>query len=236
MTCMVALPDGTYMIMNGAQQGVAGFGLATDPNLQALLYDPSQPVGQRISILSTTIVDRLYHSEAILLHDGRVLVSGSDPEDTRFPQEYRVEVYIPPYLSSGLKQPTFTISGTDWTYGSSHQITMQLFQGSTSGMRVSLISGIKMSAASSLNCSDENFQLCLAHTEIAWVSERSSRPSHAQATRVRSPHLPTPTSAPPVGSNSSSWMVRHPRSRNGYGSAAIQHNWVYFSSRPLLAF
>ena len=52
------------MIMNGAQQGVAGFGLATDPNLQALLYDPTLPTGQRISILNTTIVDRLYHSEA----------------------------------------------------------------------------------------------------------------------------------------------------------------------------
>ena len=34
------LPDGTFLIANGAQQGVAGFGLAEDPNLTALLYDP----------------------------------------------------------------------------------------------------------------------------------------------------------------------------------------------------
>jgi hypothetical protein len=60
---MVPLPDGTYMIMNGAHQGLAGFGLATNPNLGALLYDPAQPVNQRISILNTTIVARLYHSE-----------------------------------------------------------------------------------------------------------------------------------------------------------------------------
>ena len=60
----IALPDGTFLIVNGAQQGVAGFGLASDPNLSALLYDPSQPVGSRISILNTTIVARLYHSEA----------------------------------------------------------------------------------------------------------------------------------------------------------------------------
>ena len=59
-----SLPDGTFLIANGAQQGVAGFGLAEDPNLTALLYDPSQPIGQRISILNTTIVARLYHSEA----------------------------------------------------------------------------------------------------------------------------------------------------------------------------
>ena len=59
-----ALPDGTFLIVNGAQQGVAGFGLGADPNLQALLYDPSQPLGSRISILNTTIVARMYHSEA----------------------------------------------------------------------------------------------------------------------------------------------------------------------------
>jgi hypothetical protein len=73
MPCMAGLPDGTFMILNGAQQGVAGFGLASNPNLGALLYDPTQPVGQRISILNTTIVARLYHSEATLLPDGRVL-------------------------------------------------------------------------------------------------------------------------------------------------------------------
>ena len=138
---MVTLPDGTYMIMNGAMQGVAGFGLATDPNLQALLYDPTLPVGQRISILNTTIVDRLYHSEAILLQDGRVLVSGSDPEDPRFPQEYRVEVYIPPYLSSGLTQPQYSITETDWDYSGEYDIQVQLFQGDTSTMRVSLVAG-----------------------------------------------------------------------------------------------
>lgn len=141
MTCMVALPDGTYMIMNGAQQGVAGFGLASDPNLSAVLYDPTQALGQRISVLNTTIVDRLYHSEAILLNDGRVLVSGSDPETPGFPQEYRVEVYIPPYLSNGLKQPVVNATVTNWAYGSSNQIKVQLFQGTTSTMKVSLVSG-----------------------------------------------------------------------------------------------
>ena len=138
---MVPLPDGTFMIMNGAQQGVAGFGLATEPNLQALLYDPSQPVNSRISILNTTIVDRLYHSEAILLYDGRVLVSGSDPEDPRFPQEYRVEVYYPPYLTDGRIQPNFTITETDWEYGGQYDITVSLPQGPISDMRVSLVGG-----------------------------------------------------------------------------------------------
>jgi hypothetical protein len=45
-------------------QGVAGFGLADFPNYNAVLYDPTQPIGQRFSILNNTIVARLYHSEA----------------------------------------------------------------------------------------------------------------------------------------------------------------------------
>ncbi len=47
----------------------------------------------------------MYHSEATLLPDGRVLVSGSDPEAAGFTEELRIEVYIPPYLSQGLTQP-----------------------------------------------------------------------------------------------------------------------------------
>ncbi|KAF8169268.1 copper radical oxidase [Mycena galopus ATCC 62051] len=141
MPCMVSLPDGTFLILNGAVQGVAGFGLANDPNLGALLYDPSMPFNQRISILNTTIVARLYHSEAILLPDGRVLVSGSDPESPVQPEEFRIEVYIPPYLAQGLTQPSFNITETDWAYGSQHSITVTLHHGTTSTMKVSLIAG-----------------------------------------------------------------------------------------------
>ncbi|KAJ7479694.1 galactose oxidase [Mycena latifolia] len=139
MPCMVALPDGTFLILNGAVQGVAGFGLANNPNLGALLYDPAMSFNHRISILNTTIVARLYHSEAILLPDGRVLVSGSDPESPTQPEEFRIEVYIPPYLAQGLTQPSFSIVDTDWAYGSQHSITVTLHQGTTSTMKVSLI-------------------------------------------------------------------------------------------------
>lgn len=164
---MVSLPDGTYMIMNGAHQGVAGFGLATDPNFNAVLYDPTLPVGQRMSILNSTIVARMYHSEAILLPDGRILVSGSDPETNnpdgtvKYPEEFRIEVlsillflkmlnpshlhsqvYIPPYLNQGFQQPTFTAPNTDWAYGETVTITnVQLFQGTTATLRVSLLAG-----------------------------------------------------------------------------------------------
>ncbi|KAH7925711.1 copper radical oxidase-like protein [Leucogyrophana mollusca] len=136
MPCMVPLPDGTFLILNGAFQGQAGFGLANGPNLNAILYDPSLPTGQRISILNSTIVDRLYHSEATLLTDGRVLVSGSDPQTYYpngsyvYPEEMRIE---------GYRQPEFTITETDWDLGGQYEITVNLFQGTTSTMRVSLV-------------------------------------------------------------------------------------------------
>ena len=136
---MVALPDGTFMIMNGAQAGVAGFALASNPNLNALLYDPSQPVGSRISILNNTTIPRMYHSEATLLPDGRVLVSGSDPQTPGLLEELRLEVYYPPYLNQGLTQPNLTIPVVDWAYGGQYQINVQLFQGTTSTMKVSLV-------------------------------------------------------------------------------------------------
>jgi hypothetical protein len=124
--------------MNGAQKGVAGFGLAENPNLNAVLYDPSKPVRHRMSVMANTTIARMYHSEALLMPDGRVLVTGSDPQDPEdFPQEYRVEVFLPPYLLSGAPRPTFTIANTDWAYGQNYQI--QVTSGSTANIRVSLM-------------------------------------------------------------------------------------------------
>ena len=58
----------------------------------------------------------MYHSEAVLLPDGRVLVTGSDPQDNVNPQEYRIEVYVPPYLSDGRTQPQITaLPVSDWS-------------------------------------------------------------------------------------------------------------------------
>jgi hypothetical protein len=137
LTCMTALPDGTYLILNGAHQGFAGFGLASDPNHNAVLYDPRKPVHSRFSVMANTTIDRLYHSEAILLDDGRVLVSGSDPEDNIHPQEYRVEVFIPPYLMGDVVQPVIELSSHDWDYG--QQVTLTAANSSAPITKVSLL-------------------------------------------------------------------------------------------------
>lgn len=138
---MTALPDGTYLILNGGQQGRAGFGLTVNPNHNAVLYDPRKPLNQRMSVMANTTIDRLYHSEAILLQDGRVLVSGSDPQDVRFQQEYRVEVFMPPYLLTGAQQPEFTIvnNKTSFGYGEAITLDVKLFHGTAGDVKVSMM-------------------------------------------------------------------------------------------------
>jgi Glyoxal oxidase N-terminus/Domain of unknown function (DUF1929) len=137
MPNVTPLPDGTFLILNGAVSGEAGFGLASTPNLNAVLYDPTKPVGARMSVMANSSIARLYHSEAITLLDGRVLVSGSDPEDKINPQEYRVEVFVPPYLLSGLPRPNFVLASTDWKYG--QKINLIMISGSSKNLRVSLL-------------------------------------------------------------------------------------------------
>ncbi|KAH9909039.1 putative glyoxal oxidase [Xylariomycetidae sp. FL2044] len=142
MTCMAPLPDGTYLIANGAKQGVAGFGLADFPNYNAVLYDPTKPVGARMSVMANTSVARLYHSEAITLLDGRVLITGSDPQDPDYPEELRVEVFTPPYLYSSRPRPSFNVSRRDWAYGDTVPFTLGAPPPAGAALRVSLLGAV----------------------------------------------------------------------------------------------
>ncbi|TVY32668.1 Aldehyde oxidase [Lachnellula subtilissima] len=101
------LPDGTIVWLNGGNRGAQGFGLMKDPELGALMYDPSKPLGQRFTTLAISAIPRLYHSVALLLLDGTLMVTGSNPVEmpiltpsaqNPFVTEFRVEQYVPPYL------------------------------------------------------------------------------------------------------------------------------------------
>ena len=148
MPCMAGLPDGTYVILNGGQHGVAGFGLGGDPNYNAVLYDPTKPLNSRMSIMANTTVARLYHSEAIVLLDGRVMITGSDPTGDyaqpagEWPEEYRVEVFTPPYLLSGAQRPTFTLSSTDWAYGDTITVTVNVPSGNAANIKISMLGSV----------------------------------------------------------------------------------------------
>jgi hypothetical protein len=105
----VNLLDGTILWLNGAQVGAQGFGIADEPALDAFIYHPK--TGGWVNAGTSTIA-RLYHSIALLLIDGTVLVSGSNPNEMplhdeelqadnqyrKFPTEFRNEIWTPPYL------------------------------------------------------------------------------------------------------------------------------------------
>ncbi|KAF7543009.1 hypothetical protein G7Z17_g11090 [Cylindrodendrum hubeiense] len=144
MPTMVALPDGRFLMINGAKVGRGGFGLADNSNLNAVMYDPEQPLGHRMTVLANTTIARMYHSEGILLSDGKVLISGSDPQDLgKHPQEHRLEYFWPDYLLSGAAQPEFSVADKDWEYGESYSFTLEsTLAAGAANLRVSLMASI----------------------------------------------------------------------------------------------
>jgi galactose oxidase-like protein len=81
------------------------------------------PTTQTWTTLSSLQISRLYHSIAILLPDGRVLVGAGGrwngyPPTPGDPAEHpNAEIFSPPYLFKG-PQPTITSAPGDGSYGS----------------------------------------------------------------------------------------------------------------------
>ncbi|KAL8758888.1 MAG: hypothetical protein Q9184_003783, partial [Pyrenodesmia sp. 2 TL-2023] len=115
------LPDGTVIWLNGAKIGAQGFGVARDPAYDVLIYDPAKPLNGRWSLGPKSGIARLYHSVALLLLDGTIMIAGSNPVEQpkstpsfgkvpseEFVTEYRVGIYTPPYLAgpNASKRPT----------------------------------------------------------------------------------------------------------------------------------
>lgn len=143
----IALPDGTFLLLNGAQYGTAGYGvytlntphaqmpygmsLATTPILQPLIYNPNAPAGSRWSSagLSPSTVPRLYHSTATLLPDGSVMIAGSNPNAdvnlaTIYPTTYTAEYFYPPYFSATTRPVPQNVPTTLSYGGTSFDITV----------------------------------------------------------------------------------------------------------------
>ena len=64
-------------------------------------------------------VDRLYHANALLLPDGRVMTAGSNPD--RRINELRIELYDPPYLFRG-ERPKISKYPSEISYGRAFEI------------------------------------------------------------------------------------------------------------------
>ena len=123
----ILLPDQTMLLINGGLNGTAGYAqgtgqtptygqmpygesLASGPVGTPAIYNPNAPQGQRWSNvgLGSSNIARLYHSSAMLLADGSVLVAGSNPNydvnlTTIFPTTYKAEIFYPPYFSAPVR-------------------------------------------------------------------------------------------------------------------------------------
>ncbi|EEF49715.1 Galactose oxidase precursor, putative [Ricinus communis] len=94
MSDMLLLPTGDIIIINGAQSGTAGYDAARNPITNPFIYRPHQSSNRRFSVMTPSQKPRMYHSSAILLPDGRVLVGGN----------LSLETFSPPYLSDEYTQ------------------------------------------------------------------------------------------------------------------------------------
>ncbi|XP_057440719.1 aldehyde oxidase GLOX [Lotus japonicus] len=106
---MLLLPNGYIIIINGVKSGTAGWEHGRDPVLTPVIYHPSETdSGKRFTVMSPASKPRLYHSSAVLLRDGRVLVGGSNPHifynftGVDYPTDLSLEAFSPPYLSLAL--------------------------------------------------------------------------------------------------------------------------------------
>ncbi|MED6214412.1 hypothetical protein PIB30_102833 [Stylosanthes scabra] len=104
MNDMVILPNGNVLLINGVSQGTAGWESGRDPVLNPFLYKTYSPAGSRFELQNPSEIPRVYHSTAILVRDGKVLIAGSNPHigysfnNVVFPTELRLEAFSPSYL------------------------------------------------------------------------------------------------------------------------------------------
>ncbi len=107
----VVLPDDT-VFTTGGSSGYRGGPYRGRPRSDLFNSQIYRPRTNRFQTAANSTVGRNYHSEAILLADGRVITMGSDPLYDRAGRnpgtfEKRIEVYSPPYLFRG-ERPKIT--------------------------------------------------------------------------------------------------------------------------------
>jgi hypothetical protein len=103
----VLLPDGTVFVCGGREGSKGHVDHHFDeqsgalPSIDGAVHEAERfdPETETWEPLANMQVDRLYHSNALLLPDGRVMTCGSNP--ARRVNELRIETYRPPYLFQG---------------------------------------------------------------------------------------------------------------------------------------
>jgi Concanavalin A-like lectin/glucanases superfamily/Galactose oxidase-like, Early set domain/Bacterial Ig domain/Kelch motif len=110
------LPDGTVLVTGG---GTALDGY--DISKAVFAAELWSPISETWRTLAPAAIPRLYHSTALLLPDGRVLMAGSGNDGPAIDQT-QAELFSPPYLFKGAR-PTVTGAPGVIQYGSIFTVT-----------------------------------------------------------------------------------------------------------------
>ena len=152
----------TVLLPNGKVMLVGGSAADTRDVISRASYRPEiwDPATEKWSTMAASVKTRLYHSTALLLADGRILVAGGGapgPETNT-----NAEIFTPPYLynsSGGLAvRPKISSASNEAPYGA------QMFVGTTAS-NISKISLIKTGAVThSLNMEQRYMELRFTST------------------------------------------------------------------------
>jgi hypothetical protein len=105
--CATLLPDRTVLVNGGSAMEESHQHVSP----HAEIYHPDTNTWRGAA---ASRVDRLYHSVALLMPDGKVVTAGSNP--ARKDEELRIEVFWPPYLFAG-PRPTVALDTSRVHYG-----------------------------------------------------------------------------------------------------------------------
>jgi fibronectin type 3 domain-containing protein len=202
---LTLLPDGTVLASGGGSTS-AGIDLENSV-LPAEIWDPDTETWKTVDSLHN---GRLYHSTALLLPDGRVLMAGGGQlPGTGATNQTNAEIYSPPYLFKGAR-PTITSAPTAVTWGSTYDVT------TPDAAQVSKVSLIRLPSVTHANDMNQRFQFLTftagagkvtvqapANSNLAppgdymlFIVNGNGVPSVAKFVRVSSTDDTTPPTAP----------------------------------------
>ncbi len=124
---LVITPDDSVFVTGGSQ-GYRGEGTPTRPGNSDLLYSYFyDPRTNALTRVADAQIGRDYHSEALLLPDGRIATFGGNPlydASGKGPGvfEQRIEIYSPPYLYHG-RRPTIANAPAELERGTVASLT-----------------------------------------------------------------------------------------------------------------
>ncbi len=108
---LTVLPNGTVLVTGGGR--IKNSTDVANAVYEAEVWSPQTEAWTTVSRMQRP---RLYHSTALLLPDGRVLVAGGGRNFRSNLKELNAEIYSPPYLFNG-PRPTITAIPSSVTYG-----------------------------------------------------------------------------------------------------------------------